>query len=222
MMMSQNGKKDSMTHLFAQEITDFDESSVLLDDAVDREMSVYGTHFVSETLEYHEYWRKAETEDTYLGNTDHHVVDQGANGSQASDVFPAALPDTQSDHSSFVLHYPDIHVDMSDVLGQSSPGSSDCDKARFDGNIDAGGDFEFFGFVDVPHLEKGRSVSEGHPTKPVRIHPFHSFDLTYTVFEAAYRCMDDEWRQFSNVYTPWAIALTRCWVDGMDGGPSFG
>ena len=191
-----------MTYLFAQEITDFDDSSILLDNAVDREMSVYGTHFVSETLEYHEYWRKAGTEDAHLGNTDHHVVDQGANGSQASDVFPAALPDSQSDHSSFALHYPDIHIDMSDILGQSSPGSSDWDKARFDCNINAGGDFEFFGFEDVPHLEKGRSVSEGHPTKPVCIHLFHSFDLTYIVFEAVYMCMDDEWRQFSEAYTP--------------------
>jgi hypothetical protein len=133
--------KDSRTHLFAQEITDFDDSSVLLDNAVDREMGVYRTHFVSETLEYHEHWCKAEAEDAHLGNTYHHVVDQGANGSQASDVFPAALPDTQSDYSSFVLHYPNIHINMSDILSQSSPGSSDCDKARFDGNIDAGRDF---------------------------------------------------------------------------------
>jgi hypothetical protein len=111
----------------------------------------------------------------HLGDTGHHVVNQGANGPQTSDVFSAPLPDSQSDHSSFSLHDSDIHIDMSDVLGQGPARSSNCEKARFDGDINAGGDFKFFGFEDVPHLEKYKSVSEAHPTKPACIHRFRNF-----------------------------------------------
>jgi len=39
-------------YLFTQEITDFDRMSVFLNDAVNREMGVYGAHFVLESLEY--------------------------------------------------------------------------------------------------------------------------------------------------------------------------
>jgi len=42
--------EQEQTHLFAQEVTDFDGVAVLLDDAVDGEMGVDCTHFVSEAL----------------------------------------------------------------------------------------------------------------------------------------------------------------------------
>jgi len=37
-------------YLLAQEITDFQSTAVLLDDAVDREMCIYRPHFVLEAL----------------------------------------------------------------------------------------------------------------------------------------------------------------------------
>ena len=39
-------------HLFAQEVADLNSMPVLLNNAVDWEMSIYGTHFVSESLLY--------------------------------------------------------------------------------------------------------------------------------------------------------------------------
>lgn len=38
-------------HLLAQKVTDLDRSAIILDDAVDREMGVDSTHFVSESLD---------------------------------------------------------------------------------------------------------------------------------------------------------------------------
>ena len=37
-------------HLFAQEVTDLNRMSIVLDNAVYWEMGIYGTHFVSESL----------------------------------------------------------------------------------------------------------------------------------------------------------------------------
>lgn len=40
----------SNANLLAQEVTDLDRSAILLDNAVDGEMGIYGTHFVTESL----------------------------------------------------------------------------------------------------------------------------------------------------------------------------
>jgi hypothetical protein len=43
-------KSRLVAHLLAQEIADFQRRTTVLDDAVDREMSVHSPHFVSEAL----------------------------------------------------------------------------------------------------------------------------------------------------------------------------
>lgn len=91
---------------------------------------------------------------THLGDSSDHVVDQTTNRSQAGNMFPAALPHCQKDLRRLSLNHSDIHIDMSDILGQCSAGPSDGDLTRFDGDINAFGDFELFGFEDVPHLER--------------------------------------------------------------------
>lgn len=92
--------------------------------------------------------------DIYLGDTGDHVVDQAADGAQASNMLPASLPHGQSNHSGLSLHHSDIHIDMADILGKSSTGASDADETRLDADLNVRGNFEFFGFEDVPHLEE--------------------------------------------------------------------
>jgi len=94
---------------------------VILDNAVDWEMSIYGTHFVSESLGY----------------SSDHIIDQGPNRSKASDVLPTALPNSQRDFWCLPFQYPDIHVDMSDVLGQGATGTSNRNETGFYYNINA-------------------------------------------------------------------------------------
>jgi hypothetical protein len=38
------------THLFAQEVADFNSAAAVLDDAVDREVGIYQAHLISEAL----------------------------------------------------------------------------------------------------------------------------------------------------------------------------
>ena len=95
--------------------------------------------------------------DTYLGDASDHVVDQATDGAQASNVFPASLPYSQGDHSGLALHHSDIHIDMTDILGKSPAGAGNADKTRLNAYLNVGGNFEFFGFEDVPHLRKKQS-----------------------------------------------------------------
>jgi len=96
---------------------------------------------------------KRRAQSPNLGNTSDHVVDQTPDSVEASDMLPASRPHCERDHCLLLaLQDFDVHVDMSDVLGKSAAGSSDGDEARLDDNVNAGGDYEFFGLEDVPHL----------------------------------------------------------------------
>jgi len=128
---------------------------ILLDDAIDWEMGIYGTHFVSESLLYPQIvqlWYAYVF--PHLGHSNDHVVDQTANCSKASDVLPAALPNSQSDLRCLPFQDSDIHVDMSDVLGQGTTRTSNSDETGFYCNFNAGRNVEFFCFDNVPHLKK--------------------------------------------------------------------
>lgn len=63
----------------------------------------------------------------------------------------------------------DIHVNMSDVLLDGSPGSGDGDESGLDSNLDTLGDYEFFGLEDVAHLKySGSKVST---SESLQVHP---------------------------------------------------
>jgi hypothetical protein len=95
---------------------------------------------------------------TYLRDTSDHVVDEGFDGPQACDVFPASLPDSKGDFVrlslSLALDEPDIHANMLDVLVKRSTGSSYSNEPRLDGDCYIGGDRKLFGLEDVTHLEE--------------------------------------------------------------------
>jgi hypothetical protein len=59
---------------------------------------------------------------------------------------------------------------MADVFGERSPGPSDIDNARLDGDFNSLGDVEFFNLLDVQHLEGklGQSASNARPMHPMR------------------------------------------------------
>jgi len=127
-----------MSHSFlAQKVTDLDSSAIVLDNAVNGEMSVDGTHFVSEAL----------------GDTVNHIVDQTLDRPQACNMLPSSLPNGERNFGAFALDQPDVHVDMLDVLCEGTAGASYRNDTGFEGHGDSLWDFEFFGLEDVPHLE---------------------------------------------------------------------
>jgi len=125
-----------VSHSFlAQEVTNLDRVSVILDNAVDGEMGVDGTHFVSEAL----------------GNTVNHVVDHTLDCPQACNMFPSSLPNSKRNFGTFALDQPDVHVDVLDVLCEGTARASHGNDTGFDGHGDSLWDVEFFGLEDVPH-----------------------------------------------------------------------
>lgn len=51
---------DTANVLLSQEVPDLNQGAALLDDHVDGEMGVHGTHFVPETLQWHKSMRGTE------------------------------------------------------------------------------------------------------------------------------------------------------------------
>lgn len=58
-------------------------------------------------------------------------------------------------------HKLDVHVDVSDVLGELSSGSLNVDDPRLEVNGDTRGNNELFGLEDVLHLRKAMSIGAG-------------------------------------------------------------
>ena len=85
-------------------------------------------------------------------------------------MLSATLPDGEENLGLLPLQHSDVHVNMADVFGERSPGPSDIDNARFDGDFNSLGDVEFFDLLDVQHLEGnlGQSASNTRPTHPIR------------------------------------------------------
>ncbi len=67
-------------------------------------------------------------------------------------MLTATLPYCEGDLILAALDKSDVHVDMADVLRQGSPWAGDGYETGFDGDGNVGGDYEFFGLEDVPHL----------------------------------------------------------------------
>lgn len=87
-------------------------------------------------------------------------------------MFSSSLPDCKRDLRCFALQQPNIHINMSNILRQCSSGSSNGNETRLDGNFNIGGDFEFFGLEDVPHLGEQKSINT--TSKLWQTHPIAS------------------------------------------------
>jgi len=88
--------------LFTQEVSNLNQGSTLLDNAIDREMCVNQSHLVSESLR----------------DTSDHVFDERFDCSQAGDMFPPSLPDCKGDLVLLALDELNVHVNVSNVLLQ--------------------------------------------------------------------------------------------------------
>jgi len=114
-----------------QEVTDLNFLTVIVDNNVDGKMGIYVTHLVLETL----------------GDTSDHVVDDGTNGADASNVLAVAVVDNKLEL--LLTNGLDLHVKMTEVLGEFTARSLDGDNAGLDGDINVLGDDELVVLVDV-------------------------------------------------------------------------
>lgn len=150
------GRRVGRTYLLPQEVTDFDSTTIVLDNAVDGEMGIDGAHLVLEalksTLLVHAHISYGQP--TYLRYTSDHVDDERLDGAQASYVLAATLPNCECDLVRLALGEPDVHVDVTDILRQGSARARDLDEAGLDAHFDPLRDVELFGLEDVPHLKR--------------------------------------------------------------------
>ena len=128
---------DTLQHLNAesdfltQEVTDLNFLAVVVNNNVDGKMGIYVTHLVLETL----------------GDTSDHVVDDGANSADASNVLAVAVVDNKLEL--LLTIELDLHVKMTEVLGELAAGTLNGHNARLDGDINVLGDDELVVLVDV-------------------------------------------------------------------------
>ena len=107
-------KRNLTNPLLSKEVTNLHIISVKGN--IDGEMRVHETHVVDESLSH----------------SDDHVVNVGADGTDASELFTGGEP--QVDADGFVADFAEVHVDVLEVTGEGATGSGDLD--------DAGGDFD--------------------------------------------------------------------------------
>lgn len=128
---------DTLTHLdveddlLTQEVADFDGVALVVNDHVDRKVSIYVAHLVLEAL----------------GDTSDHVVDDGANGADSSNVLADAMVDNELE---LVLALElNFNVQVAKVLGQFAAGTLDGDNTGLDVNSNTLGDDEFVVLADI-------------------------------------------------------------------------
>ena len=109
--------------LLSEEISDFDSGTVFLNDHVDWEMRVNGSHLVSETS----------------GDTDGHVGDVGCNGSEGS-LLPHGGPPLGDKHrlSSGLF---ELDFQVAEVSFEGTSWAADADRLAFDDHLDVGTEF---------------------------------------------------------------------------------
>jgi len=114
--------------LLSEEISDFDSGSVFLNDHVDWEMRVDGSHLVSETG----------------GDTDGHVRDVGCNGSKGS-LLPHGSPPLGDSHglSSGLF---ELDFQVAEVSFEGTSWAADGDSLAFDDHLDG---FAVFGKINI-------------------------------------------------------------------------
>jgi hypothetical protein len=128
---------DTLQHLNAesdlltQEVTDLNFLAVVVNNNVDGKMGIYVTHLVFETL----------------GDTSDHVVDNGANSTDAGNVLAVTVVDNELE---LVLTGElDLHVKVTQVLGELTAGSLDGNNARLDVDLNTLGNEKLVVLVDV-------------------------------------------------------------------------
>jgi hypothetical protein len=150
---------DQGAHLLAKEVTDLHSSTSVLDDAVDGEVGVHGTHFVQETLLTCYYTLRLILQRSHLGDTGNQVLHQAAHSAKLSDVLTATLPDRKDDLGLGALLELNVHVNMANVLLEFAPWTLDGDEARLDGNGNALRNLELFGLENVLHLCDNKTLA---------------------------------------------------------------
>lgn len=92
-------------------------------------MGVDGSHFVLEALKISNQLNARNLAQiiTHLGDASDHVVNHGTDSAEASDMLARAGPDGEEDFGRLALHNSDVHVNMSHILCEGSPGTSDSD-----------------------------------------------------------------------------------------------
>jgi len=125
--------RDLHDDLLTQEVADLDGLLIIGNNDVDGEMGVDEAHLVLVTL----------------GDTNDHVVNQGADGAEASNVLALAVPDNEAETSGIQLD--NLHLNVTEVLVEGTAGSLDGDVTSLDLDLNAGGDSEDFFLVDVLH-----------------------------------------------------------------------
>lgn len=68
-------------------------------------------------------------------------------------MLAATLPNRERDLVVLPLLQPNVHVDVTDILRQSTTVARDRDDARLDADFDPLRNIELFGLEDVPHLK---------------------------------------------------------------------
>lgn len=68
-------------------------------------------------------------------------------------MFPVALPNCESDLVGLALDQTDVHIHMANILRKSSPGPSDYDDSRLDGDCYTVWNLQFFSLEDITHLQ---------------------------------------------------------------------
>lgn len=128
--------------LLSQEVSDLDNGTVLDEVDVDGEMGVDVSHLVLETS----------------GDTDDHVVDEGLDGSQSSDVLSVTIED--GDLDLLIRDLGEGNVDVREVLLKGTSGAGDGDSSGLDVNGDTLGDIEQNVGLDELHCVGVESAGE--------------------------------------------------------------
>lgn len=133
---------DFSDSLLTEEVSDLNDGTVLNEVDVDREMGVDVSHLVLVTS----------------GDTGDHVVDEGLDGSQSSDVLSVTIEDGDLD-----LVIGDLlegNVDVRQVLLEGTSGAGDGDSSGLDVNGDTLGDIEQNVGLDELHCVGVESAGE--------------------------------------------------------------
>jgi hypothetical protein len=132
---------DTESDLLSQEVTDLNFLTIIVNNNVDGKMGIYVAHLVLETL----------------GDTSDHVVDDGADSTDASNVLAVAVVDNELEL--LLTNGLDLHVKVTEVLGELTSRPLDSDNARLDGDINVLGNDELVVLVDVLFTKKYNYVS---------------------------------------------------------------
>jgi hypothetical protein len=114
-----------------QEVADVNFLTIIVNNNVDGKMGIYVTQLVLETL----------------SDTSDHVVDDGADSTDASNVLTVAVVDNELEL--LLTSELDLHVKMAEVLCKFTTRTLNVHNARLNGNFNVLGNDELVVLVDV-------------------------------------------------------------------------